>query len=90
MLSISIIRDSSLRTNWWAIADNGVAASERNKHGNFRVCGKPRVIFCRKTGHYEWTCRGPRAVGRGRVGLIHKDGTEGELTQNDPEENVSN
>ena len=52
--------------------------------------GMPRVIFCRKTGHYERTCRGRRAVERGHVGLIHKDGTEGELTQNDPEENVSN
>ena len=49
--------------------------------------GMPCVIFCRKTGHYERTCRGRRVVGMGRVGLIHKDGTKGELTQNDPEAN---
>ena len=50
----------------------------------------PRVIFCRKTGHYERTCRDRRAAGRGAVGLIHEDGTEGELFQNDPVENASN
>ena len=46
--------------------------------------------FCRKTGHYEWKCRGRRATSSGRVGLIHKNGTDGELVENDPEENVSN
>ena len=44
--------------------------------------------FCRKTGNYERTCRGRREAGRGRVGLIHEDGTERVLIQNDPEENV--
>ena len=46
--------------------------------------------FCRKTGPYERTCRGRRTANRGRVGLIHEDGTDGGLLQNDPEESVSN
>ena len=49
----------------------------------------PRVIFCRKAGHYERTCRGRRAANRGRVRLIHDDSTDGGLLQNDPEESVS-
>ena len=44
----------------------------------------PRVVFCRKTGHYERDCRGRRAAGRGLVGLIHEEGTEGWVT--DPNE----
>ena len=46
--------------------------------------------FCQKTEHYERTCRGRSASGRGRVGLIHEDGTEGEHTPHDPDENASN
>ena len=47
--------------------------------------GMPRVIF---VGKPDTMSR--RAVGRGSVGLIHEDGTEGELIQNDPKKNVSN
>ena len=43
--------------------------------------------FCRKTDRYKRTCR---TANRGRVGLIHDDGNDGGLLQNDPEESVSN
>ena len=46
--------------------------------------------FCRKTGHYERTCRGRRSANRGCVGMINEDGTDGGLMQDDPEENASN
>ena len=46
--------------------------------------------FCRKTRHYERRCRGRKKANRRRVGLIHEDGTDGGLLQNDPEESVSN
>ena len=46
--------------------------------------------FCRKTGHYERTCRGRRLANRGRVGMINEDGTDGGLMRVDPEENASN
>ena len=39
---------------------------------------KKTCKFCQKTSHYERTCRGRRAAGRGCVGLIYKGGTEGE------------
>ena len=45
---------------------------------------------CRKTGNYERTCRGRKAANRGRVGMIHDEGTEGEYIQNDQEGNGSN
>ena len=45
--------------------------------------------FCRETGHYERTCRGRRTANRRRLGMIHEDGTDGGLLQNDPEESVS-
>ena len=46
--------------------------------------------FCRKTGHYERTCRGRRSANRGRVGMMIEDGTDGGLIQDDPEENAFN
>ena len=46
--------------------------------------------FCRKTGHYERTCRRRKTGMRGRVGLTHEDGTDGGLIQDDAEESVSN
>ena len=46
--------------------------------------------FCRKTGHYERTCRGRRSAKRGRVGMINEDGTDGGLVQDYPEESASN
>ena len=46
--------------------------------------------FCRKTGHYERTCRGRRSANRGRVGMINEDGTDGGLVQDYPKESASN
>ena len=46
--------------------------------------------FCKKTGHYERTCRGRRSANRGRVGMINEDGTDGGIVQDYPEESASN
>ena len=46
--------------------------------------------FCKKTGHYERTCRGRRSANRGRLGMINEDGTDGGIEQDYPEESVSN
>ena len=47
-------------------------------------------IFCKKTGHYERTCRGRRSANRGRVGMINEDNTDGGIAQDYPEESASN
>ena len=46
--------------------------------------------FCKKTGHYERTCRGRRSANRGRVGMINEDDTDGGIAQDYPEESASN
>ena len=45
--------------------------------------------FCKKTGHYERTCRGRRSANRGRVGTINEDDTDGGIAQDYPEESAS-
>ena len=46
--------------------------------------------FCKKTGHYERTCRGRRSANRGCVGMINEDDTEGGIAQDYPEQSASN
>ena len=46
--------------------------------------------FCKKTGHYERTCRGRRLANRGRVGMINEDDTDGRIARDYPEESASN
>ena len=39
----------------------------------------------KKTGHYERLCRGRKAVGEGLVGLIHENGAEWDIYQDQDE-----